>query len=199
VLPDLVSATCLAVGVAPADDTHGRRWRLAALEGVPVHVTARDLRGTGAWVPVDEAWPAVLVVDHPRVLDAIAERFGGRVPAVWVDGTVDLVALDLVARLYESGTAVRFATDFDQPGLALGSLLARRFGATPWRMSADVYRGSVRSDLPVLTGRVTDPEWAPELGTAMAQAGRAVPVEQVLAELLGALAAEVAGTATASR
>jgi uncharacterized protein (TIGR02679 family) len=193
VLPDLVSAGCLAIGVAPADQARGRRWRLAALDGVPVHVTARDLRGTNAWVPVDEAWPAVLVVDHPRVLDAIAERFGGRVPAVWVDGTSDVLALDLVARLYESGTAVRFVTDFDQPGLALGSLLARRFGATPWRMTADIYQRAVRSDLPPLAGRVADPEWAPELGTAMAHSGHAVPVEQVLEDLLGALATEVEG------
>jgi uncharacterized protein (TIGR02679 family) len=188
-----VSATCLALGVAPADDARGRRWRPAALDGVPVHVTARDLRGTDAWVPGDEAWPAVLVVDHPRVLESIAERFRGRVPAVWVDGTGDVLALDLVARLYESGTAVRFVADFDQPGLALGSLLARRFGATPWRMTADVYRGAVRSDLPPLAARATDPEWAPELGTAMAHAGRAVPVEQVLAELLEALALDLRG------
>jgi uncharacterized protein (TIGR02679 family) len=197
VLPDLVSASSLAVGVAPADNARGRRWRLAALDGVPVHVTARDLRATNAWVPVDEAWPAVLVVDHPRVLDAIAERFGGRVPAVWVDGTSDVLALDLVARLYESGTAVRFVADFDPSGLALGSLLARRFGATPCRMTTDVYAGAVRSDLPALAGRVTDPEWAPELGTEMAHAGHAVPVEQVLEDLLAALDGETAGAGVA--
>jgi hypothetical protein len=160
-------------------------------------VTARDLRATNAWVPVDEAWPAVLVVDHPRVLDALAQRFGGRVPAVWVDATSDVLALDLVARLYESGTGVRFVADFDQRGLALGSLLARRFGATPVRMTADVYRGAVRSDLPPLAGRIADPEWAPDLGTAMADEGHAVPVEQVLDELLGALELEIAGAGVA--
>ncbi len=191
VLPDLVSSSTLAVGVAPADDTLGRRWRLAALDGVPVHVTGRDLRRTGAWVPVDEAWPAVLVVDNARVLDAIADRFGGRVPAVCADGADDALALDLLGRLFESGTAVRFVVDFDQPGLALGSLLARRFGATPWRMAADDYRASVRSDLPQLAGRAPEPEWAPGLGAAMTQAGRAVPVEQVLDELMAALEAEV--------
>jgi hypothetical protein len=111
-----------------------------------------------------------------------------------VDGTTDVLALDLVARLYESGTAVRFVADFDQPGLALGTLLALRFGAAPWRMTADVYRGTVRSGLPLLAGRVTDPEWAPELGTAMAQAGLAVPVEQLLEDLVEELAAEVGGT-----
>jgi len=88
---------------------------------------------------------------------------------------------------------VRFVADFDQPGLALGSLLAERFGATPWRMTDDIYRGAVRSDLPSLTARVTDPEWAPGLGAAMAKAGRAVPVEQVLDELLGALELELRG------
>jgi uncharacterized protein (TIGR02679 family) len=197
VLPDLVSTSCLAVGIAPAEDARGRRWRLAALDGVPVHVTARDLRGTGAWAPVDEAWPAVLVVDNARVLDAVAERFGGRVPAVWVDGVADVLALDLVARIVESGTPVRFVVDFDRLGLALGSLLARRLGATPWWMTAASYRSAVRSDLPALAGRVTDPDWAPELGAAMAHAGRAVPVEQVLEELIATLELEVAGTGAA--
>ena len=58
-------------------------------------------------------------------------------------------------------------------------------------MTADAYERAVRSDLPPLTGRVPDPEWAPELGTAMAHAGHAVPVEQVLDDLLAGLALEV--------
>ena len=56
-----------------------------------------------------------------------------------------------------------------------------------------MYGDAVRSDLPSLAARVTDPDWAPGLGTAMAQAGRAVPVEQVLDELLAALALDVSG------
>jgi hypothetical protein len=58
-------------------------------------------------------------------------------------------------------------------------------------MSAEVYRAAARSDLPPLTSRAADPDWAPELGTAMTQAGRALPVEQVLDELLAALELEV--------
>jgi uncharacterized protein (TIGR02679 family) len=191
VLPDLVSSSCLAVGVAPADETLGRRWRLAALEGVPTHVTARDLRATGPWVPVDEASSAVLVVDSARLVDAVATRFGGRVPTVWADGTSDALAIDLVDRLFASGTPVRFVTGFDQPGLALGTLLVERFGATPWRMTAAAYRSAVRSDLPPLGGRVDGPAWSSELGVAMAQAGRALPLEQVLDEVLATLDLEV--------
>jgi hypothetical protein len=64
-------------------------------------------------------------------------------------------------------------------------------------MTADVYRGAVRSDLPPLAGRIADPEWAPDLGTAMADEGHAVTVEQVLDELLGALELEIAGAGVA--
>jgi hypothetical protein len=116
------------------------------------------------------------------------------VPTVWADGASDALAVDLVERLFASGTAVRFVTGFDQPGLALGTLLVERFGATPWRMTAAAYRSAVRADLPPLAGRVDGPAWATELGTAMTQAGRALPLEQVLDEVLATLDLEVGRT-----
>jgi uncharacterized protein (TIGR02679 family) len=192
VLADLVSTTCLAVGVAPADDEPGSRWRRAAEDGVPVHLTARDLRrAANAWVPIPHAWPAVLVVASPRVLDAVANRFAGRVAVVCTDGTPGPLPLDLLARLRAAGTDLRFLTDFDQTGLALGTQLAERFGATPWRMTAQVYRRSVRSDMPPLGARLPEVPWAPELPAAMTQAGRSVPVEQLLDEVLADLGAEL--------
>jgi uncharacterized protein (TIGR02679 family) len=192
VLADLVSTTCLAVGVRPADDAQARRWREAGRAGAPVHVTAHDLRTTpGPWVGVDDAWGAVLVLDSPRALEAVADRFGGRVAAVCTDAVPGAVTLDLLGRLRAGGAVVRFTTGFDHPGLAVGTLLAELFGAAPWRMSARVYRAAARSDLPPLTGRVPEPEWAGDLPAAMTLAGRAVPVEQVLDELLDALAADL--------
>jgi uncharacterized protein (TIGR02679 family) len=192
VVTDLVSTTCLAVGVAPAEADDTLRWREAGRAGIPIHVTAHDLRAaSGAWVPIADGWGAVLVLDSPRVLEAVAERFTGRVAAICTDGVPGPVTLDLLARLRASGAALRFTTGFDQPGLTVGALLAQRFGATPWRMTPQVYLAAARSDLPPLTGRVAEPGWDGDLVTAMARAGRAVPAEQVLDELLEALAADM--------
>jgi hypothetical protein len=196
VLSDLVSATCLAVGVAPADDALAQRWRGSAEAGLPVHVTARDLRqAPGPWVAVGNAWDAVLAVDGARTLEAVADRFGGRVACVCTDGVPGPVALDLLDRLHAAGTAVRFTADLDQRGLAVGTTLVERYGATPWCMTAEVYRAAARSDLPRFTGRVPEPAWQGDLGTALAEVGRALPVEQMLDELLDALAAELDETA----
>ncbi|HYJ75527.1 MAG TPA: DUF2399 domain-containing protein, partial [Kineosporiaceae bacterium] len=201
VLTDLVSTTCAAVGVAPAsnepaaDDAgeQGGSWQRAAREGVPVHVTARDLRRhPDAWMAAVDAWPAVLVVASPLLLDAVADRFAGRVAAVCTDGAPGPVALDLLARLRAAGATLRFLADFDQAGIAVGAQLAQRLGAAPWRMSAEVYRRSARSDLPPLGGRLDEVPWAPGLAAAMAQAGRSVPVEQLIDEVLADLEAELA-------
>jgi uncharacterized protein (TIGR02679 family) len=192
VLSDLVSSTCLAVGVAPAEGRPAPRWRTTAEAGVPVHVTARDLRlAPGPWVAVGDARGAVLVLDGARAVEAVADRFGGRVACVCTDGVPGPVALDLLERLHASGTALRFTTGLDPQGLTVGTLLVERFGATPWRMTADVYRAAARSDLPRLVGRVPEPAWSGDLGLALAQVGRAVPAEQTLDELLDALAADL--------
>ncbi len=198
VVPDLVSTTCLALGVAPADPARAGRWEAAAHDGAPVHVTPRDLRDApGPWRPAVTGWDALLVVDSARVLEAVAGRFGSRVPAVCTDGVPGPTVLDLLGRLHAAGTPLRFVTDFDGPGLALGTLLAERFGARAWRMSVADYRAAARSDLPPVTGRVASPPWAGELAAAMTQAGRAVPAEQVLGEILESLAQELPGDADA--
>jgi uncharacterized protein (TIGR02679 family) len=195
VVPDLVSTTCLTLGVAPADPGRAARWEAAAHDGAPVHVTPRDLRAApGPWRPAVTGWEALLVVDGARVLEAVAEHFPGRVAVVCTDGAPGPLAIDLLARLHENGTPLRFVTDFDGPGLALGALLAQCFGAQAWRMSAGDYRAAARSDLPPVTGRVASPTWAPELAAAMTQAGRAVPAEQVLGEILESLAEELRGS-----
>ena len=193
VLTDLVTAPCLAVGVAPLD-TALPRWRDAGTAGWPLHVTARDLRAApGPWAAAATDWEAVLVLDSPSAFEAVADRFAGRIACVATDGVPGPVTLDLLGRLHASGTALRFTTGFDEPGLAVGSLLADRFGATPWRMTPEVYGEAARCDLSPLGARLPTVGWAEGLSEAMAREGRAVPLEQVLEELLTALDTELAG------
>lgn len=192
VLPDQVSVSCVAVGIAPASDEGGRRWRLAALEGAPVHVTARDLQAHAEpWVSVDEAWPYVLVCEQPMVLQAVADAFGGRVPAICTGGTPEPLVVELLHRLRTSGVELRYHGDLHWPGVAAANLLLARCRAQPWRMGAGDYRAAVRSQLPVLTGTPVTPAWDAELGPLMSATGRALPQEQALPELLAALRDEV--------
>ncbi|MGZ4612609.1 MAG: TIGR02679 domain-containing protein, partial [Kineosporiaceae bacterium] len=168
VLPDLVSTTCLAVGLAPADVDGGVRLRHAAAAGTPVHVTPLDLRSSpGPWETAGhEAWPAVLVVDNPSALEAVARRFAGRVAAICTAHLPAPPALDLLARVHAGGTPLTFTVDFDQAGIALGTLLVDRFSATPRRMTADVYGKALRSDLPRLAGRLPAAAWDLDLVAA---------------------------------
>lgn len=192
VLPDQVSVSCIAVGIAPAGDEGGRRWRLAALDGAPVHVTARDLQAHAEpWVSVDEAWPYVLVCEQPMVLQAVADAFGGRVPAICTGGTPEPLVVELLHRLRTSGVELRYHGDLDWPGVAAANLLLGRCRAQPWRMGAGEYRAAVRSQLPALSGAPVTPAWDAELGALMARTGRALPQEQVLPELLAAVRDEV--------
>lgn len=192
VLPDQVSVSCIAVGIAPAGDEGGRRWRLAALDGAPVHVTARDLQSHAEpWVCVDEAWPYVLVCEQPMVLQAVADAFNGRVPVICTGGTPEPLVVELLHRLRTSGAELRYHGDLDWPGVAAANLLLARCRAQPWRMGAGEYRAAVRSQLPALTGTPVTPAWDAELGALMTATGRALPQEQVLPELLAAVRDEV--------
>ena len=69
---DLVSATCLTLGLRGRAGPVAARLALAADAGDPVHLTAWDLRRCTLQAP---AW--VLVCENPRVLEAVAERAAG--------------------------------------------------------------------------------------------------------------------------
>jgi len=77
VSPDLVSSTCLCLGLAPGDGSSVAA-RLGGAGGDPLHVTAWDLqRSSAVW----RAGAPVLVCENPRVLEARMSRvpwnFGG--------------------------------------------------------------------------------------------------------------------------
>ena len=107
VAPDLVSSTCLMLGIdTGGDSAAAQRIRLAP--GDPVHVTGWDL----ARLP--PVWPStrgVFVCENPRVLEAVAQRFAGTVPAVCVSGQPGLVSLDVLRRLWAGGSTLRYHGD----------------------------------------------------------------------------------------
>jgi uncharacterized protein (TIGR02679 family) len=176
---DLVSTTCLTLGLRAAGAV-APRLDLAADAGDPVHLTPWDLRRCVLDPPT-----SVLVCENPRVLEAVAERFGGRVAVVCTSGQPALVVLDVLRGL--AGAQLRFHGDFDWPGIAIANRLVAEAGVVPWHMAADDYIGALGQARLPLVGAPAEPVWDPELGAAMRHHGVAVHEEAVLGDLLAAL------------
>lgn len=179
---DTVSSTCLALGVlADGSEPVARRLRIAAEAGEPVHVTPRDLRSLRL-----ARHGRVLVCENPRVLEAMADRFGGDVPAVCTSGQPRLVTLELLGRMVGAGAELRYHGDFDWPGVAIANRVIAEVGARPLLMGAADYQAAARSGRAALdlTGAPVAASWDPALTTAMARLGVAVHEEAVLGDLL---------------
>jgi uncharacterized protein (TIGR02679 family) len=173
---DLVSTTCLTLGLRGRAGPVAARLDLAADAGDPVHLTPWDLRRSTLRIP-----DTVLVCENPRVLEAVAER-GSHTPVVCTSGQPALVVLDVLTAL--QGAELRYHGDFDWPGVAIAHRLIAAAGVTPWRMGATDYeRGLAGATLP-LVGAPVDPVWDAELGAAMRHHGVAVHEEAVLPHLL---------------
>lgn len=182
---DLLSATCLTLGLRPVgDDGLAARLRTAAATGDPVHVTAWDLRGD----PVVVEAGSVFVCENPRVLEAIAQRCAGDVATVCTSGQPNTVVTALLERLVASGCSLMYHGDFDWPGLAIANRLVAQFGVEPWRMTASDYQAGLQTGSPALVGAGVEASWDAELGAAMRAHGRAVHEEAVLDRLLEDLA-----------
>ena len=181
VTPDLLSSTCLTLGLRPiGEDSVSQRLRLAADAGDPVHLTAWDLRRCQLALPSDQS---VLVCENPRVLEAVAETYGGQRPAVCTSGEPNTVVTTVLERLVPAAQ-LRYHGDFDWAGIAITNRLASRFGATPWLMTSSDYEAGLQPGSPTLLETPVEPSWDAELGAAMRLHGFAVHEESVLAALL---------------
>lgn len=184
VAPDLVSSTCLVLGLRPTGDTGvARRLRLAAEAGDPVHLTGWDLARDPLAFPADAS---VLVCENPRVLEALAQSPGAAMWTVCTAGMPGLVAMEVLQRLRRSGAWLTYHGDFDWPGIAIANRLLREAGCRPWLMSAADYRAAARRDGLLLSGDPVTPLWDSGLGEAMAEVGVAVHEEAVVDILLAA-------------
>lgn len=189
--PDLLSRTCLVLGIA-APGPGGTRLRLAAEAGDPVHLTAWDLRRLSELTIVpgpretgpSVTGPSVLVCENPRVLEALAESGDGAPPVVCTSGEPNLVVHAVLGRLRAAGVPLRYHGDFDWPGIGIANRMRASYGAQPWLMTADDYVRAVRRDGVALGSVPVEPSWDGELGAAMRRHGRAVHEEAVLAEIL---------------
>jgi len=173
VSPDLLSTTCLTLGLP-----------LSRLGPGPVHLTRWDLRRASGFAPSERL---VLVCENPRVLEAAAEQYAGRIAVVCTSGEPNTVTTAVLGALVAAGRDLRYHGDFDWPGIAIANRVVARFGTTPLLMAAGDYERSVRVDAPELFGPPVEPVWDPELGAVMRARGRSLHEETVLPQVLEAL------------
>lgn len=179
--PDLLSRTCLVLGVLGPGHV-GKRLRLAAESGDPVHLTEWDLRRLPA---LDAALERDIVVcENPRVLEAIAESGADGRAVVCTSGEPNFVVAGVLGRLHGAGARLRYHGDFDWPGIAIANRLRHSFGVEPWLMGAEDYVQAVRSDGQALGSPAVEPTWDADLGAAMRLHNRAVHEESMLPQIL---------------
>lgn len=138
---DEVSATVLTLGLRPpGHSAAGRLLRERADAGFETHLTVREIRRLSG--PPVAAGTTVYICENPRVVELAADR-GASTPLVCTAGNPATVVTTLLGALAEAGADLRYHGDFDWPGLAMADRVLRRFGASPWRMTALDYEAGV--------------------------------------------------------
>lgn len=191
VLTDELSAPALVCNLpAAGDGLLARVLRLHRDVGEPCRLTLGQLvRHPPEWaVPAEQV---VSVCENPTVVAAAAARLGSAcAPLVCTDGQPSGAVQALLAQLRDAGVQLRFHADLDAGGVRIGNLLVDRFGATPWRMSADDHAAAVQrfgGGGPALARQLPAATWDPQLHAAMRRHGRAIHEEQLLDTLLADL------------
>lgn len=191
VVCDRLSSTVLALNLRASGSnatTFVDILRLHADAGEPLHLTLSMLQRWGREVH----WQSrvVHVCENPSVMDAAARTLASScAPLVCVSGQMSIAARRLLRSLLDDGVDVRFHGDFDWGGIEIANAvmaLARPPQYVhPWRYTLVDYRhGLTTSPGDDLQGRCVHPMWDKELGVQMAQAGRCVYEEGLVALLL---------------
>jgi uncharacterized protein (TIGR02679 family) len=186
VIVDDLASQVLVLGVRPLEDHAVASWlRDAADRGIPFRLTLHQL----TLAPVTLTSPRVFVCENPAVLRAaVADWNPGRPPLICTEGVPAAACHRLLAGA--AGT-VTWRGDFDWTGLRTTADAIGRYGAQPWRMSADDYRrglAAAEAETEPLRGAQTGSPWDPALAPLMASTGRAVMEERLLPVLLADLA-----------
>lgn len=160
--------------------------QIARTAGDPCYLTLRQLvRDQPCW---DCAGAEIHVCENPALVAEAAARLGaGSAPLVCTRGQPSAAVGILLRQLAAAGARLRYHGDFDWPGIRITNTVIARYGAWPWRMSAEDYLAAPRTGKPLI-GEPVEPAWAPGLAAAMRERGEAVEEECLVETLLGDLA-----------
>lgn len=185
---DPLSSDVLVMGLQPTGPARlARHLRESAEDGEPRRITLRELTGVELAVAPGTT---VFVCENPAIVAAAATALGGGAAAlVCLEGVPSTAASLLLAALHRSGAGLRVRADFDWAGLRIAAQVMARTGAKPWRFGRANYEAALAGGLegPPLVGAPAPSPWDEGLAAALARAGRGVPEELLVGELLGDL------------
>jgi len=168
----------------PAEGAGLAEWLTgAARYGVPFYVTLHQLMT----FPLTIRGAVVYVCENPAVLRHTAAQLGAEsAPVLCTEGRPSAAFHQVADAIAVGGGELRYHGDFDWPGLAIASAVMRRHGAGPWRFGARDYLAGIRrhAEHVLLSGTPQPTPWDPELGPAMAAAGRVLFEESVADDLI---------------
>ena len=170
----------------------------AARRSIPFRITLHQLCA----MPVVPQGAEIFVCENPAVVQAAARRLQGTTEAsssdrsapgaalVCTEGQPSVACDRLLRAATEAGARIHWRNDFDWDGLRMTHAAIARYGATPWRMSAEDYRRALEQGTSdALRGAVVSSPWDPALSQELTRSGRAIMEERLLPQLLADLAA----------
>lgn len=179
---EALSSHVLCLGLAPVgDDRLSRVLRDACDASEPQRLTLRELRGTALQLPAAQK---VYICENPGVVsEAAAQQCSA--PLICTEGVPSEAAMTLLRQLAVS-SQLYFQADFDAAGIRIGSLLATRLGALPWRMSPADYIDALKhiEEQWPLKEPPGPAAWSAELHQVMQRRGVSIFEEQLLEILI---------------
>ncbi|MGD9527234.1 TIGR02679 family protein [Pseudonocardia sp.] len=167
----------------PADGDGLGSWLTdAAARGIPLRITLHQL----VTLPVTPRVDRVSVCENPAVLRAAAGRLGPHSGAlVCTEGVPSTACWRLLGAAVDAGAEVHWRNDFDWAGLRITASALARVSARPWRMGASDYLAALAAgETEPLRGPPVATPWEPQLAAALADHGRSVMEERLVAMLL---------------
>ena len=175
---DDLASQVLVLNVPASGSPLGGWLTESAALGTPFRITLHQL--TSMPITLDTA--QVRVCENPAVLRAAAAELGPRcAPLACTEGIPSAACHHLLGQ----ALVLHWRGDFDWTGLRVLAAAATRYGAVPWRMTADDYLAALAGgESEPLKGPPSTSPWDSRLATEMRISGRAVMEERLIPLLL---------------
>jgi uncharacterized protein (TIGR02679 family) len=153
----------------------------AAGSGIPFRLTLQQAALVSAPAAGD-----IYVCENPAVLRVAAAELGADCTAmVCTEGVPSAACHAVLGKATARGARLRWRADFDWAGLRIVGAAVTRHAARPWRMTARDYRDALEAgESTPLTGPEAVSPWDPRLASLIAEHGRAVMEERLIATLI---------------
>lgn len=178
VIVDDLSSQVLVLGLRPPQTHVVAGWlREAAETGLPFRLTLHQLRA----FPISLLEPDVYVCENPAVLRVVSSELGAHsAPLICTEGQPSTACHQILAA---ATGRIHWRGDFDWTGLRTTAAAITRYGAQPWRMSAQDYLSALNAPLAeteALKGAPAPSPWDPDLAIRLTSRGRAVMEERLI-------------------